>query len=345
MAELLPMDAEHQQAYYELLETTVGESLAYFYACIRFDKPFDMKALPASGSKNKWTTYCNNMKEAYKYLGNPATNDTATGIAKVDAAIAALVPKTGSLSAKHFSNTKNTANNNYNLLGSDTAKTYNYGDTVTGGPNSYTGYHYADTFGGFDVEKWKAKDGVSGNAISAVSVNAATNSVTVTGTANDSYTKMASKNTSTVNNSDNYYLVPVNPSTAYTLKYTGSGTDGAAFIFWLDADFKTINWVSKSGLGEVTWEGTSPANACYMQMSFGVATAGTKTYSNIQLYGVVPAERDYIEVPAVTYHYYYQHILINQLEHHYLHLRYRLNLLQFFEELISLVQYLNFVLQ
>lgn len=253
-----------------------------------------------------WSTYCSNMAAAYDILGNPAATDTAGGIAKVDAAIAALVPKTGSLSAKHFSNTKNTANNNYNLLGSDTAKTYNYGDTVTGGPNSYTGYHYADTFGGFDVEKWKAKDGVSGSSISAVSVDAATNSVTITGTANDSYTKMASTDKSVVNNSDNYYLVPVNPSTAYTLKYTGSGTNGSAFIFWLDADFKTINWVSKSGLGEVTWTGTSPANACYMQMRFGVDTAGTRTYSNIQLYGVVPAERDYIEVPAVAYHYYYQ---------------------------------------
>lgn len=63
MAELLPMDAEHQQGYYELLESTVGESLAYFYACIRFDKPFDMKALPGNGTKSKWTAYCNNLKK------------------------------------------------------------------------------------------------------------------------------------------------------------------------------------------------------------------------------------------------------------------------------------------
>ena len=63
MAELLHMDAEHQQGYYELLETTVGESLAYFYACIRFDKPFDMKALPGNGTKSKWTAYCNNLKK------------------------------------------------------------------------------------------------------------------------------------------------------------------------------------------------------------------------------------------------------------------------------------------
>lgn len=58
MAELLPMDAEKQQAYYDQLNDAVGESLAYFYACIRFNKPFDMNALPASGSKNKWTAYC-----------------------------------------------------------------------------------------------------------------------------------------------------------------------------------------------------------------------------------------------------------------------------------------------
>ena len=63
MAELLPMDAEKQQAYYDQLNDAVGESLAYFYACIRFNKPFDMKALPASGSKNKWTAYCNNLKK------------------------------------------------------------------------------------------------------------------------------------------------------------------------------------------------------------------------------------------------------------------------------------------
>ena len=61
MAELLPMDAEKQQAYYDQLNDAVGESLAYFYACIRFNKPFDMNALPASGSKNKWTTYCDKL--------------------------------------------------------------------------------------------------------------------------------------------------------------------------------------------------------------------------------------------------------------------------------------------
>lgn len=61
MAELLPMDAEKQQAYYDQLNDAVGESLAYFYACIRFNKPFDMNALPASGSKNKWTAYCDKL--------------------------------------------------------------------------------------------------------------------------------------------------------------------------------------------------------------------------------------------------------------------------------------------
>ena len=58
MAELEPMSAEKQQAYYDLLKDAVGESLAYFYACIRFNKPFDMNALPGGGAKNKWSAYC-----------------------------------------------------------------------------------------------------------------------------------------------------------------------------------------------------------------------------------------------------------------------------------------------
>lgn len=63
MAELLPMDAEKQQAYYELLEEEVGESLAFFYCCIRFDKPFDMKAIPAKSAKEKWTSYCEKLEK------------------------------------------------------------------------------------------------------------------------------------------------------------------------------------------------------------------------------------------------------------------------------------------
>lgn len=57
------MDAEKQQAYYELLEEEVGESLAFFYCCIRFDKPFDMKAIPAKSAKEKWTSYCEKLEK------------------------------------------------------------------------------------------------------------------------------------------------------------------------------------------------------------------------------------------------------------------------------------------
>ena len=59
MAELEPVSAEKQQAYYNQLADAVGESLAYFYACIRFNRPFDRNALPAQGYKgDKWTAYC-----------------------------------------------------------------------------------------------------------------------------------------------------------------------------------------------------------------------------------------------------------------------------------------------
>ena len=63
MAEMEPMTTEKQQAYFDLLVTEVGESLAYFYCCIKFDKPFDMKALPAKSASEKWTTYCEKLEK------------------------------------------------------------------------------------------------------------------------------------------------------------------------------------------------------------------------------------------------------------------------------------------
>ena len=63
MAEMEPMTAEKQQAYFDLLETEVGESLAYFYCCIKFDRPFDMKAIPAKSAGEKWTTYCEKLEK------------------------------------------------------------------------------------------------------------------------------------------------------------------------------------------------------------------------------------------------------------------------------------------
>ena len=63
MAEMEPMTAEKQQAYFDLLETEVGESLAYFYCCIKFDKPFDMKAIPAKSASEKWTSYCEKLEK------------------------------------------------------------------------------------------------------------------------------------------------------------------------------------------------------------------------------------------------------------------------------------------
>lgn len=63
MAEMEPMTAERQQAYFNLLETEVGESLAYFYCCIKFDKPFDMKAIPAKSASEKWTSYCEKLEK------------------------------------------------------------------------------------------------------------------------------------------------------------------------------------------------------------------------------------------------------------------------------------------
>lgn len=63
MAEMEPMAAEKQQAYFDLLVTEVGESLAYFYCCIKFDKPFDMKAIPAKNAAEKWTSYCEKLEK------------------------------------------------------------------------------------------------------------------------------------------------------------------------------------------------------------------------------------------------------------------------------------------
>ncbi|MGN0635098.1 MAG: InlB B-repeat-containing protein, partial [Acutalibacteraceae bacterium] len=248
-----------------------------------------------------WANYCSYMKQAYAVLGNPTNTNTASGITAISNAVAALVYKTGNVSAKHWSDTLSNSSNKYNLLGTDAAKSYTYGSAVSGGPNAYTGYTYSGTFGDFDVEKWYALDGRSGNAISAVSVDAATRSITVTGTASDSYTVM---DMSGPNDSGAYYYVPVIPGGTYTFSYTGSGTDGKAFYFYQDANFKYISHGSLGGLGDQSATLTIPSNARYIQFRFGVGV-GTKTYSNVRLIGGSPETYELAELPNVVYNMYY----------------------------------------
>lgn len=52
-----------EQARYEELAEETSESLAYFYCCVAFDRPFEMKAIPMDGSQKKWLAYMDNLRE------------------------------------------------------------------------------------------------------------------------------------------------------------------------------------------------------------------------------------------------------------------------------------------
>lgn len=52
---------EQQERYDELAEAT-SESLAYFYCCIAFDRPFELNAVPTDGSKKRWLAYLDNLR-------------------------------------------------------------------------------------------------------------------------------------------------------------------------------------------------------------------------------------------------------------------------------------------
>ena len=250
-----------------------------------------------------WNTYSSIIKQAYNVLGNPAASsgDVSAAVDSVASAPSKLVRLTGSLSAKHYSDTVNNSTNRHNLLGTDDVVNYSFGDTVSVGPNNYPGYTYSGTFGAFDAKKWEAVDGVNAQGISSISVDAETNSITLTGTASDSFTRYAMGSHMA---SDEYYFVPCLPGTPYTFSFTGSGTDGTVYIYYIDADFNYVGRISKSGLGAQTLSATTPAKACYMQFRFGVGI-GTKTYADIRLVGGIAESAQFIDVPNTVYHLYY----------------------------------------
>ncbi|MBQ7596728.1 MAG: FIVAR domain-containing protein, partial [Clostridia bacterium] len=88
-------------------------------------------------TSSTWSTYNTKLQNAYSVLGNPAAtaSQISTATSELTSAKNALVRNTGTATVTHKSS-------NGATLGTET-QTYNYGDTVTAGPNTYNGYTYS----------------------------------------------------------------------------------------------------------------------------------------------------------------------------------------------------------
>ncbi len=64
--ELEPMDTAEltaQQERYDAIARATSDSLALFYCCIEFDRPFDMLAVPKEPDVGeKWVAYLDNLR-------------------------------------------------------------------------------------------------------------------------------------------------------------------------------------------------------------------------------------------------------------------------------------------
>lgn len=59
---LTPYCYDCQQRFYDEMADETSPSLAFFYCCIAFNAPFDMKAIPLEGEEKPWIAYMENLR-------------------------------------------------------------------------------------------------------------------------------------------------------------------------------------------------------------------------------------------------------------------------------------------
>ena len=233
-----------------------------------------------------WTTYQTRLKEAVTALGTLTKTSTEVTTAKdnLHTAIGGLNKLKGTLSAEH----RSTATGN-KPLGTDTSKSYDYGDTTKAGHNEYQGYEYKEAdrtvnyFNGADF--YSALASKTGNNVSNVSWNETTQTLSVTGTGGDNFTTMP------IETNHNLFYFPITPGTSYKLSYTATGNTAQAYVFCLkDKDTWASNEPGLSnpyrgnyGTGNQSISGTASSDCHYLTFRFGNTSACTTTFTNIKL--------------------------------------------------------------
>lgn len=142
----------------------------------------------------------------------------------------------------------------------------------------------------FNLKGWINTLASQSNPIGSGTLDSYTdNSITITSTGNDCYTRSFTMGTASVNkelylnNPD--FFIEVEPNTEYTLSFVRSNSSIPArpMLFYLDKDFNYLSLVDPGALSIDKLTNTTPSNAKYLTMRIGMINSSgqTLTISNI----------------------------------------------------------------
>ena len=222
-------------------------------------------------TSSTWSTYSTRLQEAYSVLGNPkaSASEISTANTNLTNAKNALVRNTGTATVTHKSTTGT-------VLQTET-KTYNYGDTVTAGANTFAGYTYTSA---------------NPTALTSKNVKSATLSWTLTYTPN-TYTVNYAGNGSTGGSTQSQTLTYDAPATirnngftrAYTVSYNGnSGTpakdsDTATYTFACWTGSSSTKGYLVDNPGEKSGTGGSSGYTDFAQWTIAAPFAAGEEYT------------------------------------------------------------------